>query len=143
MSEVKNENLEFETRDDSKGGPKKVLKNKKSTGARPRKVGSKKKNPLFVVTNNGKDVEEAVSLLDAFVKRFGLEPVREILNMLMAFIAENVKSYAMFMVVKEYFDQLVAMLTMLEQSIADKLAPYTEKANEQIEKLMGRISAFL
>ena len=49
--EIKNDDLEIENRDESQSGPKKVLRSKKKKTRRKKTSG--KKNPLFVVTNNG------------------------------------------------------------------------------------------
>jgi hypothetical protein len=71
----------------------------------------KKKNPLFVVTNKGKDVEQATDFLDVLIKKFNLAPVIEILKVFMTMLSENVKNYPMFLVVKNQFDKFMALLT--------------------------------
>ena len=50
---------------------------------------SSKKNPLYVVTNEGKDVETAESLWDAMVKKFNLQPAIDLLMMMVEIIAIN------------------------------------------------------
>ena len=44
---------------------------------------TKKKNPLYVVTNEGKDVETADNFWDAMVKKFNLAPLMEVLDFLL------------------------------------------------------------
>ncbi|MFZ4714330.1 MAG: hypothetical protein ACOYL6_11475 [Bacteriovoracaceae bacterium] len=73
----------------------------------------KKKNPLYVVTNKGKDVEQASNLIDGIIKKLNLAPVIEILKVFLKMLSENVKSYAMFVEVKKVFDQYLAMLAPL------------------------------
>ena len=71
----------------------------------------KRKNPLFVVTNKGKDVEQASDFFDVLIKKFNLAPVIEILKVFMKMLSENVKNYPMFLVVKNLFDKYMALLT--------------------------------
>lgn len=78
-------------------------------------------NPLYVVTNDGKDVEQAKSLVDAFVKRFGLGPVLEFLDMMLELVVSYANNYAAFLVVKEFVDQLVETL----ETAKEKLAPFS------------------
>ena len=67
----------------------------------------KKKNPLFVVTNKGKDVEQASDFLDVLIKKFNLAPVIEILKVFMTMLSENVKNYPMFLVVKNLLQKVL------------------------------------
>lgn len=62
--------------------------------ARTRKNSTKKKNPLYVVTNNGKDVEQADSMWDAVVKKFNLQPAIDLLWTLLELLAKQINSYA-------------------------------------------------
>ena len=62
--------------------------------ARAKKKSSNKKNPLYVVTNNGKDVEQAESIWDAVVKKFNLQPAIDLLWTLLELLAKQVNSYA-------------------------------------------------
>ncbi len=80
------------------------------------------KNPLFVVTNNGQDVEEASNLMDALMKRFGLIPWIETFNQLLELLAGQVQSYAVFTVVKEFIDQIVEAFERLLKKIDPVLA---------------------
>tara|TARA_R110000868_G_scaffold61524_4_gene186990 strand:- start:3082 stop:3354 length:273 start_codon:yes stop_codon:yes gene_type:complete len=82
-------------------------------------VNKKTKNPLYVVTNDGKDVLEANGLFDALFKRLGIEPLIAQLEGLMQALLAMVTSYAVFSVVKEWLDQFVALL----ESIIKKVDP--------------------
>ena len=62
--------------------------------ARTKKKSSNKKNPLYVVTNNGKDVEQAESMWDAVVKKFNLQPAIDLLWTLLELLAKQINSYA-------------------------------------------------
>ena len=64
------------------------------------------KNPLYVVTNNGVDVEAANSLLDLLLKKTGLDQLIPILENIMAILLSQVNSYPMFMEVKKIFDAI-------------------------------------
>ena len=62
--------------------------------ARTKKKSTKKSNPLYVVTNNGKDVEQADSIWDALVKKFNLQPAIDLIWTLLELIAKQINSYA-------------------------------------------------
>lgn len=74
---------------------------------------SKKKNPLFVVTNNGQDVEEASGLFDAFIKKFGLAPVLEFLENIFQMILAQVSSYPMLVAFQKFLDEFIIRLEQL------------------------------
>lgn len=73
----------------------------------------KKKNPLYVV--KGTDVEEASGLVDMLVKKFNLEPLISMLKNLIEMLLEMVSSYAMFKVVKDFVDQVVARIELFQK----------------------------
>ncbi|HAZ14804.1 MAG: hypothetical protein A2X86_22225 [Bdellovibrionales bacterium GWA2_49_15] len=83
-------------------------------------MANKSKNPLYVVTQNGKVVEEAHNQLDRFVKKFNLGPVLKLWEDLIAFLLSQVKSYPMLVVVQKMVDQWVLLL---EKFLKD-LAPF-------------------
>ena len=62
--------------------------------ARTKKKSTKKNNPLYVVTNNGKVVEQADSVWDALVKKFNLQPAIDLIWTLLELIAKQINSYA-------------------------------------------------
>lgn len=63
-------------------------------------------NPLYVVKNNGVDVEAVNSLLDLFLKKTGIDQIIPILENIMSILLSQVNSYPMFMEVKKMFDAL-------------------------------------
>lgn len=66
----------------------------------------KSSNPLYVVRNNGVDVEAASSILDLILKKTGLDQLVPVLENILAMILSQVNSYPMFMEVKKMFDAL-------------------------------------
>ena len=85
-------------------------------------MNTKTKNPLFVVTNKGQDVEEAENLFDALVKKLGLAPVISILEGILQELLNGVTSYSGFMVFKGFIDELVLMLEKLIKKLDPILA---------------------
>jgi phage-related protein len=67
----------------------------------------KQTNPLYAVTNKGKDVQEVGNYLELLVTKLGLTPVIEFIEEMLKFLFEQISSYAMFVMVKEYLDQVV------------------------------------
>lgn len=86
-----------------------------------KKTTTKRKNPLFVVTNKGKDVEQAQTFLDALFKKIGLShTVKEMeknLQEFIHFLFSLVKNYAVFMAVKNILDQVVAKLEAVVKAV--------------------------
>lgn len=83
---------------------------------------SKKNNPLFVVTNKGKDVEIAESFVDALVKKFNLQPMINIVEMIYQFLLEKVNSYATFQILQKFLDDLVLSLENILKTIDPVMA---------------------
>ena len=83
---------------------------------------SKAKNPLFVVTNHGQDVEMAESWLDAVVKKFNLEPIVSFLNIILEMLLAQVSSFAMFQVLQTFLDELVETLDQVVKKVDPVLA---------------------
>lgn len=71
---------------------------------------ARKKNPLYVVTNEGSIVEEATGLFDALVKRFNLGPVIGLIETIIKEMALLVTNYQMFTLFKEWLDQWIHWL---------------------------------
>ncbi len=80
----------------------------------------KKTNPLYVVTNNGKDVEQAEGTFDLLVKKLGLEPAIKVLSNILELLLAQVESYATFVAIKEFLDQLIAQV----EAVTKKMAPF-------------------
>ncbi|MDD4974191.1 MAG: hypothetical protein PHY93_07550 [Bacteriovorax sp.] len=66
----------------------------------------KSTNPLYVVRNNGVDVEEASGILELILKKTGLDRMIPILESFIQIILSQVESYAVFIEVKKMFDQI-------------------------------------
>lgn len=73
------------------------------------------KNPLYVVkeTKKGSVVEEADGLFDLIVKKFGLAPALDVLGSLFESLLKMASNYAMFVVVKDFIDQLMAKFSLV------------------------------
>lgn len=65
-----------------------------------------KKNPLYMVSKNGVDVEAANGILDLLLKKTGLDQMIPMLENIMAILLSQVNSYPMFMEVKKIFDAI-------------------------------------
>lgn len=66
----------------------------------------KSSNPLYVVRNNGVDVEAASGLIDLILKKTGLDQMIPMLENILAILLSQVNSYPMFMEVKKIFDAI-------------------------------------
>lgn len=82
----------------------------------------KSKNPLYVVTNKGQDVEQAESWIDALIKKLGLEDTIKTLEGLLGMMLELVKSYAAFQVIQAWLDQFINTLEKFLKMIDPVLA---------------------
>jgi hypothetical protein len=63
-------------------------------------------NPLYVVSKNKKDVEEASNLLDLILKKTGVDKVIPVLETILSLILSQVETYPIFIEVKKMFDKL-------------------------------------
>jgi hypothetical protein len=79
-------------------------------------------NPLFVVTNKGKDIEQAEGFVDALIKKYGLAPMIELLNSLIVLISENLKGHTAVIIMKglidDFIDALESLLKMIDPVLA-------------------------
>lgn len=82
---------------------------------------AKTKNPLYVVKNNGQDVETALNYFDLLLKKFNLDALIPIVQTLVDMLFQGVKSYPMFLEVKKVFDQIFDKLITLLFEIQQKL----------------------
>ena len=76
-----------------------------------------KKNPLYVVTNDGKDVEQAEGFMDALVKKFGLEPVMEVIRSVLSLLSDQVGNYGFFLFLQEFIDEIVSQLEDIKAKV--------------------------
>ncbi len=62
----------------------------------------KTSNPLYVVKNNGKDVEAAKGIFELILKKLNLEPAFEFLSLYLKALLEQVNNYAALQFVNAY-----------------------------------------
>jgi hypothetical protein len=89
---------------------------------------NKKKNPLYVVTGEGKTVEEAANVLDVLVKKLGLEGLVAFLKQMIEILGENIKSYAAF----EFVLGLITKLNESIEKMSDVATAWTDPLKKQI-----------
>lgn len=82
----------------------------------------KKSNPLFVVTNGGKDVEQAEGPLDALIKKLSLGPALQFLEMIFQMIIDQVGGLVALDMIKGILDEFVDALEKLLKMIDPVLA---------------------
>jgi hypothetical protein len=68
---------------------------------------TKKTNPLYVVSKNGKDVESVKNFLQLFLKKTGLDQVMIVLQTIIDMLLAQVQTYAVFIEVKKVIDNLL------------------------------------
>lgn len=100
---------------------------KKSNTSKPtttsKKAGIKnprRKNPLYVVTNQGKVVEQATGPLDALIKRFGLGPAVTIFNQLLEILMAQVNSFPALAAFNKWLQETIRSL----EAMTKRLAPF-------------------
>jgi hypothetical protein len=76
-------------------------------------MATKNSNPLYVVTNKGRDIEVASGLWDVFVKKFHLTPFIEAFEAIFQELLEMVKSYPMLVSVQQMFAEFVSKVEEL------------------------------
>lgn len=83
---------------------------------------ARSKNPLYVVTNDGKDVEQAENLLDAVIKKLSLGPVIDFLKLIFQMIIDQVGGAVAMDLIKgimdEFIDSLEKVLKMVDPVLA-------------------------
>lgn len=87
-------------------------------------------NPLFVVTNKGKDVEAAKGVCDAFIKKYNLGPSLQVLDNFLDFVMEQLNSFASLSGFKEVYDQFVAEIKRLVDYIDELSIPVIKKIQQ-------------
>ena len=97
---------------------------KKKTSKKKTSSKSKKANPLYVVTNDGKDVESANSLWDAAVKKFNLQPTIDLIWKVLEMLANQINSYATLVWLQKELTRLNQALDQLMKRVAPWLFFY-------------------
>ena len=77
---------------------------------------AKKKNPLFVVTNAGQDIEEVDSLWDYAMSKLGLKAYATYFEEMIQYILSEVNNYEALKFVNIWLEQIIDFL----QSAIDK-----------------------
>jgi hypothetical protein len=90
-----------------------------------KKKASRRKNPLYVVTNQGKVVEQATGPFDAMIKRFGLEPALKIINNLMEMLLAQVNSFPALVAFNNWLEQTIKSLELFAKRFAPFLFFYS------------------
>lgn len=85
-------------------------------------MSTKAKNPLFVVTNDGQDVEQASGAFDALIKKLGLEPLLEVFDEILEQLIAICSNYKMIEVLSEFLEEVVASLEKFIKLIDPLLA---------------------
>jgi hypothetical protein len=75
----------------------------------------KNKNPLYVVKEDSKVVEEAKNIFELFVKRFNLEPVIQILKQILDFLLLQIHNYPTLVQIKKIIDEIVGKLELFSK----------------------------
>ena len=69
-----------------------------------------KKNPLYVVTNNGSVVEQAEGFMDALIKKLGLGPALALFQSLVGLLSDQVGNYGFFLYLQEIIDKFATFV---------------------------------
>lgn len=83
---------------------------------------TKNKNPLYVVTNDGLDVEQADNLLDMVIKKLALGPVIDFLKLIFQIIIDQVGGAVAMDLIKGVMDEFVDSLEKLLKMVDPVLA---------------------
>lgn len=75
------------------------------------------KNPLYVVTNDGKDVESAHGFIEMLVKKFGLEPVMVMIKSLIDSLPGFSGNYGAFLFLQDMIDKFVAFVESIKEKV--------------------------
>ncbi|MGB0453454.1 MAG: hypothetical protein ACPGJV_07040 [Bacteriovoracaceae bacterium] len=79
-------------------------------------MSSKRKNPLYVVTNKGVDIETANNIIDALFKRLGLDSIYKYFEMLIEGIVTSLKDFSTIPGVlksfQEFLDDLIKRMQL-------------------------------
>ena len=68
------------------------------------------KNPLYVVTNEGKDVEGVANYIELVIKKLGLEPYLDLLESMIAMITNQVGNYGFFIALQNLVDHIAEQI---------------------------------
>lgn len=69
------------------------------------------KNPIYVVTNNGKDVEIVASIAQMIIVKLHLRPVLDVLISIIKGLLESVKSSVQLEIVSNLLEKIIGLLS--------------------------------
>jgi hypothetical protein len=75
-----------------------------------KKTRARKKNPLYVVTNDGKDVESASNFLEAWCKKMGVDFIYQFVKGYIDALVASINSYPMLVALKRKLEEFIAFL---------------------------------
>jgi hypothetical protein len=94
-----------------------------------------KKNPLYVVTQKGRVVEEAKNIVDALIKKLGLTPTLElcqsILQTWLKILQDFVSNYARLQVINQCWTEFESWWQNMLQNFFALYQQWMPKANNQ------------
>ena len=89
----------------------------KTTKKKVTKRKKKSSNPLYVVSKDGKEVEEASNYLELIFKKLGLDFIYSFLTEYIKGLLELVNSYPMLVEIQKMIDQVVDALELAQMRI--------------------------
>jgi len=98
----------------------KIVASKKK---RHKKKSARRQNPLYVVTNKGKDVEPAFGMFDIFIKRYKLTPVIDFFITILKMISENIDNYTSLKGVQAIINYLLQEFKKIVDAIDEWSVP--------------------
>lgn len=79
------------------------------------KHNSKKKNPLYVVTDEGNVVQQAKNRIEAFILKWGIGPVLKMVEDLWLMVLEQIKTTNSFQVAHAWIGQFEVIIEKIAQ----------------------------
>jgi hypothetical protein len=76
----------------------------------------RKKNPLYAVTNSGKDVEEAANLLELMILKFQLRPLIDFIKTIFEILLSSVKSSAQLETVQQFLEKIINLTSLFSKA---------------------------
>jgi hypothetical protein len=73
-------------------------------------MNAKKKNPLYVISEDDSVVQEAFGYWDLLIKKLGLEPLMIMVREFFITMLSQVNNYQMFVIVKSVIDSWIEKL---------------------------------
>lgn len=81
----------------------------------------KKKNPIYVVNNKGKDVVAAKGWFDALIEKLDLGSAMKMFNQILEAIFSQMGSYAWFEAFKKFLDEFIERMEKFVAALQAKV----------------------